>query len=71
MVLLIGIITALGEIGLSVSLVPVLGLAGAAISRVTIFTVGCARVLRLISEEDRAFVAHLLPAGLAWVAQML
>ena len=44
-VLVIGLITALGEIRLSVSLVPVLGLEGAAISRVTVFIVGCAASL--------------------------
>ena len=132
-VLVIGLITALGEIGLSVSLVPVLGLAGAAMSRVTVFTVGCAvslyfvrsylkgavnlgflakatasgavpgvvvfalssmissrvltlipytllglllffgcaRVLKLFSDEDRSFVAHLLPARLDWVIRFL
>ena len=47
-VLVIGLITALAEIGLSVTLVPVVGLAGAAISRVTIFTFGCAVSLYFI-----------------------
>ena len=47
-VLVIGLVTALGEIGLSVSLVPFLGLAGAAISRVTVFAVGCAVSLYFI-----------------------
>lgn len=40
-VLLTGLVTAVGEVGLSVSLVPGLGLAGAAISRVTVFALGC------------------------------
>ncbi|MDG7008043.1 MAG: oligosaccharide flippase family protein [Nitrososphaerota archaeon] len=132
-VLIIGLITALGEIGLSVSLVPFLGLEGAAISRVTIFIVGCAlslyyirsylkgatnfrflakavvsggipgavvfalssvvsnrvltlvpytilgvliffgcaRVLRLFSEEDRSFVVHLLPSRMEWIVRLL
>ena len=132
-VLVIGLITALGEIGLSVTLVPVLGLAGAAISRVTIFTVGCAvslyfirrylkgvinlgflakalvsagvpavvvyalslvvasrvltllpytilglllffgcaRVLKLFSDEDKTFATHLLPARVQWVIRLL
>ena len=132
-VLAIGLITALGEIVLSVTLVPVLGLAGAAISRVTIFTVGCAvslyfirpylkgvtdlgflakalvsagvpavvvyalslvvasrvltllpytilglllffgcaRVLKLFSDEDKTFATHLLPARVQWVIRLL
>lgn len=132
-VLVIGLITALGEIGLSVSLVPILGLTGAAISRVVIMVAGCAislvfmraylkgainysflakalassgvpavvvfmlssmlsarlisllpytiigavlffgcaRVLRLLSTEDKSFVTHLLPSRLEWIARLL
>lgn len=132
-VLIIGIITALGEIGLSASLVPVLSLAGAAVSRVTVFSVGCAvslyfirpylkgaispgflsrvlvsagvpalavfllssvlsnrvislvpyavvgmalffacaKALRLFNDEDRLFIAHLLPVQLQWIAEIL
>jgi O-antigen/teichoic acid export membrane protein len=132
-VLIVGIITALGELGMSVALVPGLGLAGAAYSRVTIMAVGaaislyfmkdylkgasnlsflsrailssavpaaavfalstfvsnriltllpytilgvllylgCARALRLLTDEDRSFVAHLLPEKLQWVVRML
>lgn len=132
-VLIVGLITALAEIGLSVALVPVLGLEGAAMSRVTIFVVGCAvslyfvrpylkgavnsgflgkalvsagapsvtvyvltlvfssrvftllpytilgllvffgcaRALKLFSDEDRFFVANILPARLKWVIRFL
>lgn len=132
-VLAIGLFTAIGEIGLSVSLVPDLGLAGAAASRVVVFLVGCtaslyfmrpflkgafdfnfltkavisagvpsvivyalssmvsnrtltlvpytilglvlffgcARVLKLLSDEDKSFAAHLLPVSLRWVAKIL
>ncbi|MDG7008035.1 MAG: hypothetical protein JRN06_07300 [Nitrososphaerota archaeon] len=55
---------------LSASLAPVLGLAGAAISGATVFTVGCARALKLFSE-DRSFVAHLLPERPRWVVLLL
>lgn len=40
-VLVVGLITALSDIGLSVSLVPSLGLAGAAVSRVVVMAAGC------------------------------
>ena len=40
-VLAVGVVAALGEIGLSVSLVPSLGLAGAAYSRVAVEVAGC------------------------------
>jgi O-antigen/teichoic acid export membrane protein len=132
-VLIIGVITALGELGMSISLVPSLGLAGAAYSRVTIMVVGaaislyfmrgylkgatslnflskallssavpaavvfalstlvsnriltllpytvlgvllylgCARAFKLLSDEDRSFVAHLLPEKVQWIVRML
>ena len=132
-VLVIGILTALSEIGLSISLVPALGLAGAAISRVSVFSVGCAislyyirpylmgtrtlgfltkvvvsggvpgvvvfvlsstvsdrvlsllpytalglllffgcaRVLKLFTDEDKTFATHLLPSRKAWVVRFL
>lgn len=47
-VLIIGVITAIGEVGLSISLVSVLGLAGAAISRVVISKAGRAAWLYII-----------------------
>ena len=64
-VLVIGLITALGERGPSVTLVPVLGLAGAAVSKVTIFTVGCAVSLYFIRPYlkgviDLGFLAKAL-----------
>jgi O-antigen/teichoic acid export membrane protein len=132
-VLIVGTIAALGEVGLSASLVPSLALAGAAYSRVAIFVVGCglslyyirqylprgggfgflarallasaipaavmyllsvsissrvitllpytmlalalfaasARVLKLLSTEDKAYLEHLLPASLTWVLKLL
>jgi len=32
---------------------------------------GFARVLKLLSEEDRSFVAYLLPTRLGWVVKLL
>lgn len=132
-VLLIGLITALGEIALSVFLVPIFGLSGAAYSRITIMIAGCvislyylrgylegavnyrflakasvsagvpagavfllssivsdriltllpysfiwlglfllcARGFKLLTEEDKSFMAHLLPEGLVWISKIL
>jgi O-antigen/teichoic acid export membrane protein len=132
-VLIIGVITALGELGISIVLVPSFGLAGAAYSRVTIMILGaavslyfmrdhltgvtnlgflskalissalpalavltlstivsdrvlslvpytitgvllylgCARALNLLNDEDKSFVAHLLPEKLHWIVRML
>jgi O-antigen/teichoic acid export membrane protein len=131
-VLAVGVAAAGTDIALSVSLVPRLGLAGAADSRVTVMVVGCAlslyflrgylprvnypflgkalvasavpalavyllsalvsdrvltlvpyaavggaafvacaRGLRLLSDEDRAYLGHLLPEGLRWVSRLL
>ena len=132
-VLVVGAVTALGEVALSASLVPGLGLAGAAYSRVAMFVVGCglslyyirrylprpfdpgfyvraaaasavpavavylpstmvsdrvitlvpytvlgvavfvacAKLLKLLSDDDKAFMQHLLPAGLRWVLRLL
>ena len=132
-VLVVGVVTALGEIALAVSLVPSLGLGGAAVSRVTVMTLGCllslfflkgylkgalrpsflartllasaipagvvalltlvlssrvlsllpyallgvglflvcSRATRLLTEEDKGFLAHLLPARLHWVLRLL
>ena len=130
-VLIVGAIAAVGEVALSSSLVPSLGLAGAAYSRVAIFVVGCslslhfvreylprvdypfygkalvasalpalvvyvpsvlvssrvitlipytalgvavfvlcARGLRLVSPEDKAYIGHLLPRGVQWVLRL-
>jgi O-antigen/teichoic acid export membrane protein len=132
-VLLVGAVTAIGEVALSASLVPGIGLAGAAYSRVSMFVVGCAlslyfirgylprpfdyrflgkalvasavpaaavylpseaissrlvtvvpytalglalfvlcaRSLRLLSDEDKSYVAHLLPGPLRWVLRLV
>lgn len=132
-VLTVGAVTAIGEVALSASLVPGLGLAGAAISRVAIFVLGCglslyfirdyilrpvnygfyaralvasavpavavyipsvyyssslvtivpytllglvlfllfAKLLRLLTPEDKSYLGHLLPAGLHWVLRFL
>jgi O-antigen/teichoic acid export membrane protein len=132
-VLVVGLITALSEIGLSVSLVPGFGLFGAAASRVTVMVLGalisiyfmrdylkgysdypflakallssgipavvvyalstfvssrvitllpygligvvlflgCARGLRLVSGEDRAFLNQAMPSQLRWVSRLL
>ncbi|MDG6910257.1 MAG: oligosaccharide flippase family protein [Nitrososphaerota archaeon] len=132
-VLMIGAVTAIGEIVLSASLVPSLGLAGAAYSRVAMFFVGCAlslyfirvylprpfdyrflgkallasaipamavylpsvmissrvltivpytvlglalfavcaKALRLLNDEDKSYLGHLLPGGLQWVLRFL
>ncbi|MDE1854298.1 MAG: oligosaccharide flippase family protein [Thaumarchaeota archaeon] len=132
-VLVVGAVTALGEVALSVSLVPTLGLAGAAISRVVIFLVGCslslyfirqylpkpvdvafyakalvasgglalavyipsvmisnrvltlvpytvlgiglylvlAKLLKLLNDEDRLYLAHLLPVWLQWITRLI
>ena len=127
-VLAIGAITALGEVALSASLVPGYGLAGATLSRVAIFVVGCglslfyirshlpnigsrfiakaltgavvpsaavyalttlvsdrvltlvpytllgaalfvgcAKALKLLTQEDRVYLSHLVPGQLQWV----
>lgn len=131
-VLLIGAVTALGEVAFSASLVPGYGLAGATYSRVIIFVVGCglslfyirrylpspdlrfvakalgacvppsvavyalsalvsdrvltlvpytvlgalvfvgcAKVLRLLTEEDKSYLSHLIPGQLRWVLRLL
>jgi O-antigen/teichoic acid export membrane protein len=132
-VLIVGAITALGEVALSASLVPGFGLAGAAYSRVSMFVVGCglslffirrylprpvdyrflakallasiipalivyvqtalvsnrvitivpytllglavfavcARLLRLLSDEDKSYLSHLLPAWLQWITKLV
>ena len=132
-VLMVGAVMALGEIALSASLVPGLGLAGAAYSRVVIFVLGCglslyyirdyilrpvnygfyarallasaipsvavyipsvyysssvttivpyallgltlyllcAKMLKLLTPEDKSYVGHMLPAGLHWVLRFL
>ncbi|MDG6988652.1 MAG: oligosaccharide flippase family protein [Nitrososphaerota archaeon] len=132
-VLVIGAVTAIGEVVLSAALVPSIGLAGAAYSRVGMFAGGCAlslyyirrylprpfdyrflgkalvasavpalavylpselvssrvitivpyaalglvlfaacaKALKLISDEDRSFLSHLLPRGLQWVLRLL
>jgi O-antigen/teichoic acid export membrane protein len=131
-VLVVGTVTAVGEVILSASLVPSFGLAGAAYSRVAMFVVGCglslyfirfylrpvnflfyvkallasgipaavvyllsalvsdrlitifpytllgialfvssAKLLRLLTSEDKAFLAHLLPRRLTWIARLL
>lgn len=132
-VLIVGAVTAVGEVLLSASLVPGYGLAGAAYSRVAMFVVGCglslyfirdylprpfdlrfiakalaasvvpafavyvpsvaissrlvtivpytllgvalfvacAKALRLLSDEDKSYVGHVLPPGLRWVLRLL
>ena len=132
-VLIIGVATALADIALSLSLVPGLGLAGAAYSRVAVFVVGCgislyfirdilprpvdfrffgkavlasaipaiavyipselvssrvvtivpytilgvalfvgcAKALKLLNDEDRSFLGHLLPENLEWILHLL
>jgi O-antigen/teichoic acid export membrane protein len=132
-VLVVGAVTALGEVALSALLVPSLGLAGAAYSRVAMFVlgcglslyfirryfprpinyrffakalvgsavpsaivyflttmisnrivtilpytllgvalfVGCAKLLRILTSEDKSYLAHLLPTGLRWVTELL
>lgn len=49
-VLVIGAVTAIGEVVLSASLVPSLGLAGATYSRVAMFVVGCCLSLYFVRE---------------------
>jgi O-antigen/teichoic acid export membrane protein len=71
-VLITGVIAALGELGLSVSLVPGVGLAGAALSRVVAMAAGCGVSLYFIrnylkgakgySFFARALVASVIPA---------
>ena len=131
-VLVVGAVTAVGEVALSASLVPGFGLAGAAYSRVAMFVVGCslslyyvrrylpppnysflvralagsaapalviyalsflvtnrvitlipytllglaiflatARILRLLTPEDRSYLSQLLPARLQWVSRLI
>jgi O-antigen/teichoic acid export membrane protein len=132
-VLIVGLITSIGQIGLSVALVPNLGLAGAAVSRVIVISGGCffslylmreylkgavnlrffslalasaappatvvfllstfvsnriitlvpytlfaaalflasARVLHLLTPEDKSFLTHILPARLSWISRLL
>lgn len=132
-VLVVGAITAIGEVALSASLVPGFGLAGAAYSRVAMFVAGCglslyyirrylprpvdyaffgralvasavpaaaayvpsvlisdrlitiipytlldvalfvmcAKLLKLLTTEDKSYLGHLLPAGLRWVLRLV
>lgn len=131
-VLIIGAVTALGEVALSASLVPGSGLGGAAFSRVAIFVLGCglslyfirdylprpfdyghfgkaviasaapalavyvpsllvsgrvitiipytalgiaifvacAKLLKLLSEEDKSYLSQVLPGGLKWAIRL-
>ena len=131
-VLIVGALTAIGEVVLSASLVPGLGLYGAAYSRVAMFVAGCAlslyyirkylpgpanqpfyakalvasavpalavyalsvvvsdsvvtlipytlvgvafflgsaRLVRLVTPEDRSYLSHLLPRWLQWVSRL-
>ena len=32
---------------------------------------GCAKLLKLFSDEDRSFVRHLLPAQLGWITRLM
>ena len=76
-VLLVGAVTAVGEVVLSASLVPGIGLAGAAYSRVAMFVVGCALSLYLIRGYlprpfdwrflGKAVVASAIPAAAVYV----
>jgi O-antigen/teichoic acid export membrane protein len=132
-VLIVGALTAIGEVVLSASLVPLLGLEGAAFSRVAIFAAGsilslyfirdhllgppnyrfmgkafvsavipavgvylpsvlisdrvltlipytalglalfvvCAKLLGLLSQEDKTYLSHLLPSELHWILRLL
>ncbi len=132
-VLILGVLTAAGEIALSASLVPLVGLEGAAFSRVAVFVAGallalyfirdhvprpapfrfvaratlaaaapavvvyllsaflsdrvlsllpytllglalfvlCAKALRLLNDEDKSYLGHLLPGALQWVLRLL
>lgn len=132
-VLIVGTLTAVGEIALSASLVPRVGLEGAAFSRVAIFVAGsllalyfirdhvprpapfrfavrallaatvpaavvyilsaflsdrvvtlipytalglglfvlCAKALKLLNDEDKSYLGHLLPGALQWVLRLL
>jgi O-antigen/teichoic acid export membrane protein len=132
-VLIVGGLTAVGEVALSASLIPVFGLEGAALSRVGMFVAGsllslyfirdhllgpanyrfmgkalvsavipavgvylpsvmisdrvltlipytvlglalfvvCAKLSRLLSQEDKSYLGHLLPSGFHWVLRLL
>jgi O-antigen/teichoic acid export membrane protein len=132
-VLVVGAITAIGEVALSTSLVPELGLTGAAYSRVAMFVAGCAislyyvrqylprptnypfiakalfasaipalvvhalsvlisnrvitlvpytlvglaiflesaRLLKLLTPEDKSYLLHLLPARAQWISRLV
>jgi O-antigen/teichoic acid export membrane protein len=75
-VLIVGIITALGEIGLSLSLVPGFGLAGAAASRVTIMAAGCALSLYFLRSYLKgstrySFLAKALLSSVVTAASVL
>ena len=77
-VLVIGAVTAVGEVVLSASLVPGFGLAGAAYSRVAMFVVGCALSLYFIRDYlpepfdfrflFKSLLASAVPAAAVYLA---
>jgi O-antigen/teichoic acid export membrane protein len=73
-VLVVGVVTAVGEVILSVLLVPGLGLAGATYSRITMFVIGCCLSLYFIrrhlprSVDYRFFAKSLLASAVPAVA---
>ncbi|MDG6900496.1 MAG: oligosaccharide flippase family protein [Nitrososphaerota archaeon] len=78
-VLAIGAATALADIALSLSLVPDLGLAGAAYSRVTIMVVGCALSMYFLRDHlpradltflGKALLSSAVPAAAVYLASM-
>ena len=80
-VLAIGAVTAVGEAALSAALIPSLGLAGAAYSRVAMFVVGCALSMYLIREYlprpfdyrfvGKAVLASAVPALAVYVPSVM